>query len=323
MLEKRDRNIVKNGCKKLLEKLKKNNIKTHQQNTQIASAKKQPKRVRTIAAYLSFLFIYFLVGGGVAFWLNQAFGVSQIVSTFFIDIWFIVIFGFVNLYLTNSCAFLDTFGLYKYEFSTKESCLYFIEFLVVALLCQLGAVCLNGLVSDSGFQNYSSEMSGGSVGFTLLLTIFVAPVLEEFLYRGLLFRGFSKAMPLWLAVTISSLLFGLSHGTVLHIFSGTFMGIFCCLVYYKTNRIFIPILVHIGYNFFAVLMTGFSVPDFMVSIWFVSVFSFLTLCLIYTQLKQAKDERLTTSVTNMLSIEIGNICDAKMNQSTTSFDKLK
>ena len=163
MLEKRDRNIVKNGCKKLLEKLKKNNIKTHQQNTQIASTKKQPKRVRTIAAYLSFLFIYFLVGGGVAFWLNQAFGVSQIVSTFFI----------------------------------------------VALLCQLGAVCLNGLVSDSGFQNYSSEMSGGSVGFTFLLTIFVAPVLEEFLYRGLLFRGFSKAMPLWLAVTISSLLFGL------------------------------------------------------------------------------------------------------------------
>jgi membrane protease YdiL (CAAX protease family) len=46
---------------------------------------------------------------------------------------------------------------------------------------------------------------------TLLVAVTVAPFAEELFFRGFVLPSFARAMPLWAAVLLSALIFGLAH----------------------------------------------------------------------------------------------------------------
>ncbi len=49
----------------------------------------------------------------------------------------------------------------------------------------------------------------------LIASVLVAPVCEEVFFRGFVLMGLARALPIWLAIGISSLLFGIAHATEL------------------------------------------------------------------------------------------------------------
>jgi uncharacterized protein len=82
----------------------------------------------------------------------------------------------------------------------------------------------------------------------LLLAVFVAPVCEEVLFRGFLFAGFLRDMPLAWAVVFSSFIFAAAHND-LPSFPVLFcIGILLALLRWRTRSLWPGILLHLLNN---------------------------------------------------------------------------
>jgi uncharacterized protein len=84
----------------------------------------------------------------------------------------------------------------------------------------------------------------------LLLTFLFAPVIEEVFFRGFLFNGLRKRMPLLAALLLSTIIFALLHryGPVGTLVVAVHGGVFS-LIYLWRKTLLTPIFVHAGYNF--------------------------------------------------------------------------
>mgnify|MGYP003978816143 FL=1 len=80
----------------------------------------------------------------------------------------------------------------------------------------------------------------------------VAPVLEEFLFRGILFRAMKRPFGVGPSLVISGILFGLVHQNVLSFVPLTFLGIILALSYERTGDLRTCILIHAAFNAFMV-----------------------------------------------------------------------
>jgi membrane protease YdiL (CAAX protease family) len=79
----------------------------------------------------------------------------------------------------------------------------------------------------------------------LAWTIFLCPIVEEVIFRGLLFTALSRFLGLWGAAIVSALLFGCCHSdSVFHFFWATGLGIVCATLYWRTGSLLSAILVH-------------------------------------------------------------------------------
>ena len=84
------------------------------------------------------------------------------------------------------------------------------------------------------------------VAFVLL--VFIAPVLEEFLTRGIFYDAL-KPFGCGTAIVISSLLFGFMHGNLRMLFYTTALGLALGYVRYATNSLFVTTVLHAIFNF--------------------------------------------------------------------------
>ncbi|TWT05473.1 CPBP family intramembrane metalloprotease [Planococcus sp. CPCC 101016] len=81
--------------------------------------------------------------------------------------------------------------------------------------------------------------------FTIFTIAILAPVVEEFMFRGVLLKRMIGKTSVWGGILISSLLFGVLHLDVI----GAFLfGVVASLLYLRTNNLLIPILLHIINN---------------------------------------------------------------------------
>lgn len=132
----------------------------------------------------------------------------------------------------------------------------------VGMICAIMALIFSYQTPD-GIPSF-----GTITGFTLYS--FAIAVSEEFLFRGLIFGRLleswrDKKRFVWMAVLISSVIFGLRHLLNLIEKPGTFnmtaaqvcftlmAGIYLCAVYLKTDNLWICVLIHFLEDFF----TGF------------------------------------------------------------------
>lgn len=81
-----------------------------------------------------------------------------------------------------------------------------------------------------------------------IIPVFTAPILEELIFRKIIFGSLHKRMNFLLSVFTSSLIFALVHLEFQHLLIYFGMGVALAYVYVKTKRIIVPILVHMGMN---------------------------------------------------------------------------
>ena len=85
-------------------------------------------------------------------------------------------------------------------------------------------------------------------------TIIVAPLFEEFLFRGLVMSELLKIMRPWASIILQAILFAVAHGGL---FQGMFtfvVGIVLGIIYYRTRSINATVVCHSIFNLSAVLM---------------------------------------------------------------------
>lgn len=98
----------------------------------------------------------------------------------------------------------------------------------------------------------------------MLLVFGIASWSEELLARGYWLQNLSEGLNLFLGVLISSILFSIAHtynaNVSWHAYLGLFLsGLFFAFCYVRTRQLWLPIGVHLGWNFFEGNVFGFPV----------------------------------------------------------------
>jgi membrane protease YdiL (CAAX protease family) len=109
------------------------------------------------------------------------------------------------------------------------------------------------LMAMGGYRIAGSNSWSVSVIAPLAMMIFVG-VFEEVLSRGIVFRIIEQSLGSWIALAISSLLFGLAHlpgggAGVLAIIVTVVAGVLFASAYLLTRRLWLGIGIHIAWNY--------------------------------------------------------------------------
>lgn len=100
-------------------------------------------------------------------------------------------------------------------------------------------------------QEYSeaTNLIGDEITLVQILSVVLAaPVLEEILYRGLIMKSLQRGMPVFIALIIQAVLFGLMHGQLIWVFYATFLGVLLAVIKLKYKSLYPCILMHLSFN---------------------------------------------------------------------------
>jgi len=108
----------------------------------------------------------------------------------------------------------------------------------------------------SVYETESSQLLE-SEGFVIrfIALVLAAPIMEEVIFRGMMQTYLSHAMPTWLAAAIQCIIFGVIHGTPLWMCYTFILGIIFTFCNKKTGTLWTSIVMHVGFNLFAVIPT--------------------------------------------------------------------
>ena len=88
----------------------------------------------------------------------------------------------------------------------------------------------------------------------------LGPFYEELVFRGLALGAYRKARSPLFAVVFTSLLFGLVHGSIVHVLFVFPVGIVLALVMLKTGQLWTSVAAHGLYNFLVTVLAEFNLP---------------------------------------------------------------
>lgn len=98
-------------------------------------------------------------------------------------------------------------------------------------------------------MDYSNKSySQGAALLLILAGGILGPVMEELLFRGIVFGLLEKVKKGWFAVFFSALLFGIAHMTFVQSVYTFIMGFIAGTIYLKTRNILWPVIMHITIN---------------------------------------------------------------------------
>jgi uncharacterized protein len=75
-----------------------------------------------------------------------------------------------------------------------------------------------------------------------------APLFEEFFFRGFLLPSLTKYIPVWAAIVVSALVFGIAHLSLSEIIPLTILGMILGVVYARTRNLLASMLLHSLWN---------------------------------------------------------------------------
>ena len=102
----------------------------------------------------------------------------------------------------------------------------------------------------SSYTDSSSFLSKGNELLNFIAAVIAAPICEELVFRGGVYRSLSDAVSRPLAIFISSLIFGVMHGTAIWVAYTFVLGIIMCWIYDRFNSLIAPIIFHAAFNLF-------------------------------------------------------------------------
>ena len=97
---------------------------------------------------------------------------------------------------------------------------------------------------------------GDPLAITLLviLAVLLAPIVEEFIFRGGIYRFLKSQMMLLPAQILSGALFAIMHGNLMSFIPLVVVGILLTRVYERSGNILVPMCFHACFNAFSLLM---------------------------------------------------------------------
>ena len=124
--------------------------------------------------------------------------------------------------------------------------------LVVALLWQITLFAFGVEPTPQEVVEEFSRAIGGNgtslVAAIAFLTVVVAPITEELLFRAVLFRWLQTEMPTWGAVILSGVIFSLCHFSLTAFLPLALLGILFAVILHRTGNLWACIALHALFN---------------------------------------------------------------------------
>lgn len=118
-----------------------------------------------------------------------------------------------------------------------------------------------------------------------LTAVVMAPVLEEIVFRGLVYTRLKKGMPTIVAAIVASLAFGLCHGTAIWIIYATALGLVMTWIFEKYQSLVANILFHLAFNLMGQILN--MIPESMeIVVWILLAVSVVGLVYGVKQIKK-------------------------------------
>lgn len=118
-------------------------------------------------------------------------------------------------------------------------------------------VPIKGFFFGNLYKSFVAQMSGLAMDNVtmILMTVILAPLLEEFLFRGLIQKSIVKTgLNPKVAILISAFIFGAFHVYPWQFVGAFLLGLVLGLVYEKTQSLVLPILLHAFNNLISALL---------------------------------------------------------------------
>lgn len=138
-------------------------------------------------------------------------------------------------------------------------------FFMTRVLAGLYASAIEGgwpgaMPNGAAEQIFEQAASTGAAAATILMFLlasFVAPIIEEVIFRGYLQSALRRRMPAWGAISIAALVFAAIHGSFILLPIYFFIGAGLGYVFERTSSIYAAIALHMLNNIiFSILMVG-------------------------------------------------------------------
>ncbi|MBO7102098.1 MAG: CPBP family intramembrane metalloprotease [Bacteroidaceae bacterium] len=132
------------------------------------------------------------------------------------------------------------------------------EVAVVGFIASLVGLFSFDILSERlNLENLMEELFMGMSKnvFGMLAIGLFGPICEEIVFRGGIMRPLlKKGLNPWIAILVSSIVFGLAHGNPAQIPFAALVGVIFGVVYYRTGSLVLTTLCHILNNSFSVLL---------------------------------------------------------------------
>jgi membrane protease YdiL (CAAX protease family) len=137
---------------------------------------------------------------------------------------------------------------------------------IIAILSIATSVALNILLLHSALPQYSTRYQEASVILysppfwqQIVYNGIAAPIIEELLFRGVLFRVLRRWVAFPWAMIISAVVFGAYHGNLVQFVYAGICGVLLAYLCEKYDSIIAPIVSHMVMNTVAIVFTQWGV----------------------------------------------------------------
>lgn len=129
--------------------------------------------------------------------------------------------------------------------------MWFVATLAISLILSVSMNLLSAMISEKlglALTNPLEAVMNGSILPSLLLLLVIAPIIEEYIFRWVLYKKLA-AYGGKTYVLISAMLFALFHMNLFQTFYTFVLGLFLAYLTYRTGKIAWSILCHFVFNF--------------------------------------------------------------------------
>ncbi len=141
---------------------------------------------------------------------------------------------------------------------------FFLKYLLIvpfAIGCMYSAnafVAILTMLMPSGmvetYEATEQAIYGSSFVLQVLASGIFGPIVEELIFRGLIYNRIKRMSGITIAAVISSIIFGIFHGNWVQAPYAMIIGLVCVYVYERYKSIAAPILLHISANMCSLIM---------------------------------------------------------------------
>lgn len=218
---------------------------------------------------LIFLLSYYYVSNG-----NDVNLFNDYLSTKQIYIALIVAIIFIPLLIND-------YKKYKKQTNTKINYFYLtILGVILSLMYNVFAYYLNFALKTSLFDN------SNNIAITLLSTGILGPIIEELMFRGIIYNELKSKYSNMKSILITTIFFAIIHINIIQILYALIIGFILIFVYEKYNNIKAPIILHMASNITTTLFLPLLIKNNLIINYGIFIFSLILLIMLkkYTKL---------------------------------------
>ncbi|MDE5867056.1 MAG: CPBP family intramembrane metalloprotease [Lachnospiraceae bacterium] len=156
-----------------------------------------------------------------------------------------LIFAITSYMKSGAVSFNEFLGFHKIKISTFFMVILF-TFLLMPMTSAINAISM--LFVDNAVESISGDVLQMPFLVMLFMIAIFGPFSEEFVFRGIIFRGYKNSGSVLQAVIWSAVLFGVMHLNFNQAAYAIAMGFMCALVVEASGSLWASVVAHMVFN---------------------------------------------------------------------------